>query len=143
MDICFRDVAESDFEWLYDLRKKTMSQYINESGSEFVRESQIDRIRKEYDSIKIVRFENQDVGMLKVVRHADRWEIIQIQLLPNYQCLGIGTQLIQTVLQEASIKKIPVYLSVLKVNPAKCLYEKLGFEIVEEKEISYTMCYCA
>lgn len=139
MEVQLRDVEESDFEWLYSLRSQTMSDYINGSGDKFTRESQIERIMKEFDSISIVRLDNQDIGMFKVKREKDSWEIIQIQLLPEYQGLGIGTKLIQKCLKDARIKGIPVYLSVLKVNPARSLYERLGFEIVEVKEKSYIM----
>lgn len=143
MEIQLRNVKESDFEWLYNLRSQTMSDYIDESGDHFTRESQTERIMKEYDSIDIVRLNNQDIGMFKVKREKDSWEIIQIQLLPEYQGSGVGTKLIQNCLKDARIKAIPVYLSVLKVNPAKSLYERLGLNIVEKKEKSYIMRYSA
>ena len=34
---------------------------------------------------------------------------------------------------------LPVKLGVLKVNPARRLYERLGFRMVEETEVSYGM----
>ena len=141
MDIVLRDVTEDDFDWLYDLRTQTMSKYISNSGDQFTRENQTARILKDYPSIKIVRTGNLDIGMFKVKRNTDKWEIIQIQLLPDYQRLGIGTKLIRNLQQEASLQRIPIFLSVLKVNPARHLYENLGFEIVEKKEKSYTMRY--
>jgi ribosomal protein S18 acetylase RimI-like enzyme len=141
MDIVTREVTENDFDWLYNLRAKTMSKYIIDSGDQFSLESQTERIMKEYGSIKIVRFENQDIGMFKVKRDPDKWEIVQIQLLPDYQHMGIGTQLIQNLQMEASQQGMAVFLSVLKVNPAKRLYERLGFKVIQRKEKSYTMSY--
>jgi ribosomal protein S18 acetylase RimI-like enzyme len=141
MEFVLREVTENDFDWLYNLRAKTMSKYINDSGDQFTLESQAERIMKEYESIKIVRFENQDIGMFKVKRDADKWEIIQIQLLPDYQRMGIGTQLIQNLQMEASQQGIAIFLSVLKGNPAKRLYERLGFKVIQRKEKSYTMSY--
>ena len=143
MDIILRNVKEKDFEWLYDLRSQTMAKYINDSGDQFNLETQSNKIMKEYESIKIVRSDNQDIGMFKVKRNSDKWEIIQIQLLPDYQHMGIGTKLIQDLQVEVSQQGIAVFLSVLKVNPAKRLYERLGFEVVQEKEKSFTMCYSA
>ena len=143
MEFELRDVMESDFDWLYELRAQTMSKYIMDSGDQFIQARQADRIRKAFQSIKIVRLDDEDIGMFKVERGPDKWHIIQIQLLPKYQRLGIGTKLIEMLLEEASQQKMPVFLSVLKVNPAKNLYERLGFEVFEEKEKSYTMCYCA
>ncbi len=143
MDIELRNVKESDFDWLYNLRSQTMTKYINDSGDQFNLETQSNRIMKEYESIKIVRNDNKDIGMFKVKCYSDRWEIIQIQLLPDYQHMGIGTKLIQNLQAEASQQDVAIFLSVLKVNPAKQLYERLGFEVVQEKEKSYTMRYSA
>jgi len=141
LDIVLRDVTDNDFEWLYDLRTLTMSNYILESGDWFTRDSQSNRIIKEYKSIKIVRTGNQDIGMFKVKRQSDKLEIIQIQLLPEYQHMGIGSKLIIDLQIDASRQRMPIFLSVLKVNPARCLYKRLGFKIVREKEKSYTMRY--
>ena len=143
MDFEIRNVKENDFNWLYDLRSQTMAKYINDSGDQFNLESQSKRIMKEYESIKIVMNDNQDIGMFKVKRNSDKWEIIQIQLLPDYQHMGIGTKLIQELQMEASQQGVAIFLSVLKVNPAKRLYERLGFEAIHEKEKSYTMRYSA
>lgn len=143
MDLEFRNVKESDFGWLYDLRSQTMTKYIIDTGDKFTRESQTTRIKMDFESINIVKTENKDIGMFKVKRSSDKWEIIQIQLLPEYQGLGIGSKLIQNLQAEATSQGIPVFLSVLKVNPARRLYERLGFEVVQEKEKSYTMCFRA
>jgi len=143
MNFELRNVKESDFNWLYELRRQTMSKYINDSGDQFNLETQSKRIIKEYTSIKIVRSDNKDIGMFKVKCNLDKWKIIQIQLLPEYQHMGIGTKLIQNLQEEASQQGMALFLSVLKVNPAKGLYERLGFEIVAEKEKSYTMRYSA
>jgi ribosomal protein S18 acetylase RimI-like enzyme len=141
MDFEFRNVKENDFNWLYDLRSQTMKKYIIDSGDQFNSETQSNRIMKEYESIKIIRSDNKDIGMFKVKRNSDNWDIIQIQLLPDYQHMGIGTKLIQKLQREALQQGVPIFLSVLKVNPAKQLYERLGFEVVQEKEKSYTMRY--
>ena len=76
MNFELRNVKESDFDWLYELRRRTMSKYINDSGDQFNLETQSKRILKEYASIKIVSGNNQDIGMFKVKRNSDKWEII-------------------------------------------------------------------
>lgn len=143
MDFELRNVKENDFDWLYDLRSQTMKKYINDSGDQFILDTQSNRIMKEYESTKIIRSDNKDIGMFKVKRNSDNWEIIQIQLLPDYQHMGIGTKIIKKLQMEALQQGVAIFLSVLKVNPAKQLYERLGFEIVQEKEKSYLMRYSA
>lgn len=39
----------------------------------------------------------------------------------------------------ASARGLPTRLQVLKVNPARSLYERLGFELVEETQTHYVM----
>lgn len=41
--------------------------------------------------------------------------------------------------READRSDKPVRLRVLKVNPARRLYQRLGFRIVDEDETHYTM----
>ncbi|MCP4756937.1 MAG: GNAT family N-acetyltransferase [Proteobacteria bacterium] len=67
----------------------------------------------------------------------------EIQILPEFQNRGIGCRLIENIQLQACDQGLPVVLSVLKGNPAKRLYEKLGFRVALEKERSYEMRYTA
>ena len=65
---------------------------------------------------------------------------LAISLLPEYRGLGIGTQLLNTLLlllQENGVLR--TFLSVQKENPALHLYERAGFRILEEKGTEYLM----
>lgn len=54
-----------------------------------------------------------------------------IAVLPDIRGQGIGTQLLDCLLQAASQVYPAVMLSVRSSNPAKSLYERMGFEIVD------------
>ena len=60
-------------------------------------------------------------------------------MAPEHQGRGIGERALQTVLQAAQADALPVTLKVLKGNPAKRLYERLGFETVDEDERQFHM----
>ncbi len=65
---------------------------------------------------------------------------LAISLLPEYRGLGIGTQLLNTLLlllQENGVLRTS--LSVQKENPALHLYERAEFRILEEKGTEYLM----
>ncbi|MCC9648213.1 GNAT family N-acetyltransferase [Rubrivivax sp. JA1029] len=62
-----------------------------------------------------------------------------MQLLPAYRRAGIGSRLIAEVLAEARDQGARVSLSVLKSNPARSLYERLGFTVTAECENGYSM----
>ena len=79
------------------------------------------------------------VGLLKLRREAEAWEIVQIQLGHRLQGHGIGRALLEEVLADAAIAGVEVRLSVLKANPARRLYERLGFRTVGEDAHEYFM----
>ena len=63
----------------------------------------------------------------------------RIQILPQFQGKGIASRLIDQLVSTAHESSIDVVLSVLKVNPARSLYERLGFIVVSEDAYSYEM----
>jgi len=72
-------------------------------------------------------------------QHTDALVLANIHILPEYQEHGLGTDVIKTLLEQARHEKVPVTLRVLKVNPARYLYERLGFFITGETTTHYLM----
>ena len=67
---------------------------------------------------------------------------LAISVLEEFRHCGIGTALMQHMLTALKQQSYPqVSLSVQKANYAARMYEKLGFEIVEDKEEEYIMVY--
>ncbi len=64
---------------------------------------------------------------------------LSIALAPGYRGQGIGTRLLQTLLDAAASRFRAVSLSVDKRNPARRLYERFGFVIVEYDATSLLM----
>lgn len=51
-------------------------------------------------------------------------------MLPEYQGGGVGTAIVERVIEEGASRGVPVTLSVVQANSrAKQLYERLGFEV--------------
>jgi ribosomal protein S18 acetylase RimI-like enzyme len=57
--------------------------------------------------------------------------LVQLYIAKEFQRRGFGTQLLKRLLVEAGESKLPIRLRVLAVNPARALYERLGFVVVE------------
>ena len=54
----------------------------------------------------------------------------EIQCLPEFQGKGLGTAVLQHVIEQGARRALPVTLSVVPANPrARRLYERLGFEV--------------
>jgi ribosomal protein S18 acetylase RimI-like enzyme len=64
---------------------------------------------------------------------------LSIALLPEYRGQGIGTQLMQVLLNALKPLAARVSLSVQRANPAFRLYQRLGFGVVSGDEESVIM----
>jgi len=76
---------------------------------------------------EILLFDETPVGSMLVERSASEIRLIDIALLNEHQNRGIGSGLINDLIAEANAADLPLRLSVLRGNPAKRLYERLGF----------------
>jgi ribosomal protein S18 acetylase RimI-like enzyme len=139
--ISFRPVTDDDYEYLYALNERTMRDYAEQTYGPWdetvVRQIFAERWRPE--SMQIVVIDGQDGGMLEVRPTETGVQLQNIRVAPEYQGRGIGTRLVSEVLRDAHRRGLPVTLRVLKVNPARRLYERLGFVVVGETEPHYLM----
>lgn len=127
-----RPATSEDFEFVFQLNKVNMYHYVQElRGWDDAFERADLRLGFRPGVDQIITLGDQDIGRLLVVRHPDCVEIRHIEILPQYQRRGIGTRVILDVLQDAREQGLPVTLTVLNTNPARKLYERLGFREVE------------
>ena len=87
----------------------------------------------------LVTKHGERIGLLSLDRRADAIVVRHIELLPDHQNQGIGSALIRGVLDFGAAQKLPVRLRVAKENPARSLYERLGFAVTAEDERKYEM----
>jgi ribosomal protein S18 acetylase RimI-like enzyme len=73
------------------------------------------------------------IGRMILWRQPEQWCVVDIALLPAWRSQGIGTLLLQRIKAAAAAAAARcVRLSVDVRNPARRLYERLGFATVEE-----------
>ncbi|MCY1552973.1 Acetyltransferase (GNAT) domain protein [compost metagenome] len=99
------------------------------------------RIRHRFESAQIVQLHGRPAGLFKTLREPSGWRVVQIQIDPAFQGQGLGRHLLSGLLRQADQAGAPVTLSVLKGNPARRLYESLGFAAMEETELEIEMRY--
>jgi GNAT superfamily N-acetyltransferase len=87
----------------------------------------------------IVLAAGEPIGRLYLARLADELRVIDVALLPEWRGLGTGSALMAWVLGQADVAGIPVTLHVEPGNPARRLYERLGFRPVEERGVALFM----
>jgi ribosomal protein S18 acetylase RimI-like enzyme len=76
------------------------------------------------------------IGRLYLAADRGALLIVDISLLPAARGRGLGTAILTDLLESETR---PVELHVERVNPARRLYERFGFEIVETQAIYYRM----
>jgi ribosomal protein S18 acetylase RimI-like enzyme len=75
------------------------------------------------------------------VIHEDDGVVLQnIEIEPEFQGRGIGSELICRIIEDADARGLAVKLQALKVNSGAIrLYERLGFVLVEESDTHFQM----
>ena len=126
-----RPAVLADEPFLMRLRRLTMDEHIERVGKVADDAAHRARVLVNFEAAKIVCLDGEPIGLLKDYRAENEWMLVQIQLLPEHQGKGFGEQLIRTVLAQAEAAGLPVALSVLRGNPARRLYERLGFREAE------------
>jgi GNAT superfamily N-acetyltransferase len=139
-EIHLRPATQQDGPFLYHLVKTTMQEYVAQTWG-WDEEWQQTYFWAHFDPAdrQIIVRDGQDIGVFTVEEHADELFIGQIYILPEHQGQGIGTDLIRSALRRGAELGLPVRLRVLRVNPARRLYERLGFVVTEETDTRYSM----
>jgi len=90
-------------------------------------------------SYRIVLLDGRPVGRLYVHYTSLDVRVLDISLLPEIRGKGLGRRLLANVIDEAAGLGAPVTLHVARRSPARRLYERLGFRIVNEDAMNAFM----
>ena len=133
MPILTRPAVPHDQEFLWRLHRETMRDYVDETWG-WNEEWQRARFDENFDpeKLEIVENETGPIGCISVKRLADEILLAAIEIAPERQNRGVGTRIIRELLDECDHKQLPARLFVLKANPARRLYTRLGFQCIEE-----------
>jgi ribosomal protein S18 acetylase RimI-like enzyme len=128
-----RQASVDDAPLLYDLIDRTMREFIVATWSAWSESRVQAESREDISSpnAQVISVGGVAVGVFIVERYPTHIQLDSLYLLPEYQRLGIGTALINSLVAEAGQNKIPIRLRVMAVNPAKKFYEQFGFIVTE------------
>jgi GNAT superfamily N-acetyltransferase len=87
----------------------------------------------------IIMFEERPIGRLIVDRTMESHYLVDIVVQKKHRGKGIGTVLLRALCMEAEMSKRPMRLQVQLTNRAKELYLRLGFRMIEDKQIAWVM----
>ena len=100
-------------------------------------QAQQDQYRTSYRAARfdLVLVADNIIGQTCISKTDDEFHLIDIILLPEYRNQGIGTALLEDLLDEARHLNRTVSLLVQQGNPADKLYQRLGFSKVATQNI--------
>lgn len=89
----------------------------------------------------IIERDGARVGRVYVEQRASALLLMEITLAPEHRGRGVGHAITTALLLHARAEALPMHLHVEPLNPAKHLYERLGFRDVETRGF-YTFMVC-
>ena len=137
-EICTRNATDADFDFLFELHRQTIGPYVEQTwGWDEVWQRNYFKQHFMSRSCEVIELQDIQIGCIRI---EDREEFVlldYIAIMPEHQRVGLGTRLVRTVLKRAAHRGVPVRLNVLRVNPAKALYERLGFETIDADDYRF------
>jgi GNAT superfamily N-acetyltransferase len=131
----------ADSEFAYAVLCKTIRPYVEQTFGIWqeaqVRAQLANNISAGFTEIILAG--GRPVGILTVKELERHVQLDQLFVLPEHQRNGIGTERVLHILQRATQLGLPVHLRVLRVNPAKRLYERMGFFVTSEEPERFYM----
>jgi N-acetylglutamate synthase-like GNAT family acetyltransferase len=140
INFSLRNAGVGDIEFIFQLRVQTMKKDFDNTFG-WNEDEQRRRAADEIQNAKIIMVEQKDIGVIKIIPKSSELHLHQMQIVPEYQGKGIGTELVRKTIDRAGKLNIPVTLFVLKGAAAKHIYDRLGFYMTDEYENNYKMCW--
>ena len=136
-----RPASVDDFDFLWRLQCEAMRPNVERQfgpwDEKFQRELFDESTKPEVH--EIIDFDREPIGCQWVRALPDALELERLQLLPGFQGRGIGTLVMQRLIEKANAAGLPVRLQVFRTSPAGRFYARLGFRALGESESHTSM----
>lgn len=150
MNVALRPVEPGDEEFLYRVYASTRREELARIGwseeqeeaflrMQFGAQSRYYREHYAKASFDVILVDGEPVGRLYAARWPGEVRIVDIALLPEHRGAGIGTSLLRALISGSEATGKPLSIHVERFNPTLRLYERLGFEEVENKGVYLLM----
>jgi ribosomal protein S18 acetylase RimI-like enzyme len=152
--ITFRRVVESDTPFLRALYASTRADemarvpWTDEQKAAFLEQqflAQTAHYTEYYDpeQFMVIEQDAAPIGRLYLHRRTGDIEIIDIAIIPELRGQGIGSVLLREILDDAARSGSSVTIYVEHFNPARRLYDRLGFRHVDTNGVYHLMKWSA
>jgi ribosomal protein S18 acetylase RimI-like enzyme len=140
LNVSLRDVTPDDQQFLFEVYTRTRIDELQ--GTDWTDDQKLAFIRMQFlvrersqprVDDRIILLNGQPIGRMMVDRSEAAIVLRDIAVLTEYRNAGVGSRLIQDLLDEAAAAGKPVQLHVVASSPAVRLYERLGFCRTDEE----------
>jgi ribosomal protein S18 acetylase RimI-like enzyme len=149
-ELALRPVGDADRAFLAQLYASTRAEelailpWTDEQKAQFLAqqfEAQDTHYRAHYDgaTFDVIEVDGLSAGRLYVHRGPREIRIVDISLTPAFRGRGLGTSLLRELIAEADAGGRILSIHVEARNPARRLYERLGFRPVGEAGVYLLM----
>ena len=148
--ISLRPITPEDSSFLTSVYASTRAEELAPTG--WSDEQKAEFCRRQFDaqtahytanysgaSFQIIERDGQPIGRLYLARWEKEIRIVDIALLPEFRGTGIGTKLLRELQDEARAAGKSLTIHVERFNPALKLYQRLGFEQIEDRGVYLLM----
>jgi GNAT superfamily N-acetyltransferase len=139
MPIALRPARAEDFDFCARLYFSGMAEIIRQLKLDMALQTADLRQRWEVGEVEIITSDGEDVGWMQSAVEDKARFLKQIFIDAPLQRRGIGTAIIHRLIGRANRAGEPVTLGVVKINPARRLYERLGFRTTHEDDRKFYM----
>ncbi len=136
-----RAIRPEDGPWLWSVHRATMRPYVIETWGAWDDAGEREFLERSYtvESMRIIQQDGRDVGLCEVQRRGEERYLARLGVIPSRQHAGVGTAVLRLIQAEAQQARQSLCLQVLKVNPARRLYERTGFKLSGETVTHWLM----
>jgi ribosomal protein S18 acetylase RimI-like enzyme len=139
MNITFRPATADDFDYCAALYFAGMDAAIRDFNLETAAQTASFRRQWAPAEVRIIMRDGASIGWLQTKALADALFLKQLFVEGASQRQGIGTEVMHRLITEGAATGRPMTLGVVKTNPARRLYERLGFRVTNEDERKFYM----
>ena len=136
MIITLRTAIEDDLATLDNIYTENMRDYIEQN---YPWDCNLFKSKFVPDDYIIILQQRETIGFLKIVTENNSLYLGEIQIKNIHQNKGIGTIILQFIIDRGKAQYQRIWLRVLKGNPAIELYQRLNFEVFTETKTHYKM----
>ena len=138
-ELTLRPAQSADFAFCQRTYFEGMASIIEALKLDMARQRESFRQQWQLPEVRIITIAGNDVGWLQSALANDAIFLAQLYLDGRSQRQGIGSRVMRAVIDEAAYEGKAVTLGVMKINPARRLYERLGFSVTHEDQYKFYM----